>query len=249
MLRSFNRGDSKHGPIHSDYRPSSGRSEYRDAIFGFNPYTCVDEWEDFHGYLNTHPLRWKSTTVETAGSPTAAVVADAANGEWKGTLAATNELESARLDWGDNRNIDLRKAWMFEAYVKVPVAITTAQTIIIGLAHDHNATFDSNTHHAWFRQAAAADILVEVDDAATDQDDLDTTRDQDTSYHLYTIIHNPLMKGGSVFFFLDKDLVYTVSGVVWPAVNVQPYIAVHKASGTGVPAVTVDFVRVFWERF
>lgn len=62
----------------------------------------VVHFEDFSGAgLNTTDGKWKTNTVQTGGTPTVALVADAANGEVACSLDATDEVQRAELYWGD----------------------------------------------------------------------------------------------------------------------------------------------------
>jgi hypothetical protein len=160
-------------------------------------------------------------------------------------------VESARLDWGDQRNIPFNKPWYVSFYGQIPVAITTAQRAVIGLAHDHNATLDTNTLNAWFRLEASMALLVEVDDNVTDQDDLAAqpsavTLTAATDY-LFTIRYDPVRK--SVIFWLNDNQIREVTGIALPSTTVQPYVIVQKDSGAGVPSVQIDLADLWWERF
>jgi hypothetical protein len=180
----------------------------------------------------------------TAGSPLVGPVDDTANGETIITLSATSEAQTAGFDWADQLLIPANKGWIWEARVKVnTTAITTAESVIIGMASAYNATFDSTTTMAWFLLAASMALLAETDDGTTDNDDQScvTTLVADTYYYLRIDASNK----SAVEFWVNNKRVKTLSASAWSAsMLLQPVCHVRKASGTTTPSVTVDLVRL-----
>jgi hypothetical protein len=181
--------------------------------------------------------------ARTAGSPLIQTVADTANGEVVCQLSATNEVNTAAIYFGDQLNIPATRKFYFEAMVKVGT-IAANERAVIGLASAYNATWDSIASNLWFRHEADMDLLIEGDDGTTDTDDEDTGRDTTAgTYYLFTIDGTDGLS--AVNFFRDNDFVGDISV---PALTVssllQPLIGVQKASGTGVPSITVDWVHI-----
>ena len=107
---------------------------------------------------------------------------------------------------------------------------------------------DTVAQHAWFRlDGANLDLLWEVDDAATDDDDNDTginvVKD---AYAIYRIDIHELT---GIKFFHDNVLVATSNTVALTASHkLQPFIQMTKDSGTTTDSLLIDYVTVSWDR-
>lgn len=190
----------------------------------------------------------KPTISRIAGSPTLAPVADSANGEVLLQFTATNEAQTLRLDWDDQLLIPATKDPVFEARVKMSDSAANVRAVF-GLASAFNATLDSVASNAWFRvEGANQSLLIETDDGTTDTDDFDTG--EDFTDATYVLLRVDFCKGtGQIRFFINDNLVATKSASAFTASNLlQPFIALQKASGTSTISVTVDYVRVSWNR-
>ena len=174
-------------------------------------------------------------------------VANTANGEVVCQLSATNEVNTAAISFGDQLLIPATRKFYFEAMVKFGT-IAANERAVVGLASAYSATWDNIASNLWFRHEGDMDLLIEGDDGTTDTDDEDTGRDTTAAtYNLYTI---DAMDGlSAVNFFRDNDFVGDVAvSALTVSSLLQPLIGVQKASGTGVPSVTVDFVHIFLAR-
>lgn len=191
----------------------------------------------------------KPTISRIAGSPTLAPVDDTRSGEVLMQFTSTNEAQTLRLDFNDQLCIPATAEPIFEARVKIADSAANVRTVI-GLVSAFNATLDSAVSNAWFRtEGADQSLFIEVDDGTTDTDDFDTGADfTDATYHVLRV---DFAQGtGAIRFFVDGNLVATKAGSAFAVTDVlQPIIALQKASGTSVISVTVDYIRVSWNRF
>jgi hypothetical protein len=185
----------------------------------------------------------------TVGAPLVRPVANTQGGEAILQLNATNEVNAAGISFGDRTTIGAGTGPVFTARVKVGT-VTTAQTVIIGLASAYNATLDNIVLNAWFRLVASLAVVVEADDGTTDTDDQATSPATTLTAGTYYTFKVDLSAETSAKFYIDGTLVGAIAVAALPvhATLMQPIIAIQKASGTGTVAVTVDYVRVQWDR-
>ncbi len=185
--------------------------------------------------------------------------ANVACGVWRGTLAATSEAETVGVDFGDSLmlndptagavNVNPVGRPTFEAYLRFPIALTTAQTAVIGLGTAFNATLTSIAEYAWFRLTANMNVLLEGKDGTT------TTLAQVPgsapvlvagTYNLFTIE----LSQGQAQFSLDGNVLGTVPmAALTSAMGMQPMIYLQKASGTTVPQVEIEWANVSCWRY
>jgi hypothetical protein len=182
------------------------------------------------------------TAVLTGTTPTALCITED-GGAAKLTLTSTSEAQLAVLYHNDVLAFDVRKLKYIE-FVALVAGVDSVTTIVFGLASAHNATLDSIATNAWFRIQGAAStsaVVVETDDATTDNDDKATGQ---TLAGVYKTFKIDFEKGLSdVRFFIEgervaQDTTFDMSAL-GAGLNVQPYVAVAKASGTGVPSITL----------
>ncbi|SRR5260221_9799955 len=137
---------------------------------------------------------------------------------------------------------------MFDARVKTPaLALTSVQDIVIGLATAYNSTLNSISKYVRFRLSGSNEVLVEGNDGTN-------TFSVDTgillgaaTYRFFTIEQK--RGDGRYYFFISNDLVGALSLPAFAVTDLlQPMIGIRKASGTGVPALTIDHMRVRWLR-
>jgi hypothetical protein len=185
---------------------------------------------------------WTIHDTSSAGTPTYL----AASGDGGGmvlTLEATSEAQVVNMYQNDLLNFDLAKIQYVEMILKVS-GIDSVTTLHAGLASARNTTDDSVATNAWFRMQGSAStsaLLVETDDAVTDLDDKATGTTLSSTYKTLRIdFTNGL---ADVRFYVDGERVaasttFDMSGLT-AGLNVQPSVQLQKASGTGVPAVTI----------
>lgn len=207
---------------------------------------------------------WLIKDTSAAGTPTYVGHADGL----KLTLAATNESEIVTLYFGDILNYTMANILRAEFLIKMNAALGTNEECAIGLASGQNDTLDSVTYNAWFKiigSAQTPSVVVESDDntTANDLDDKATGITLGTSTHKRLIIDftegvktagAPGTSKGQCpqFYMIDSQGVlqrvatgtlFDMSGVA-STQGLQPFIQLQKASGTGVPSISVREVKI-----
>lgn len=189
---------------------------------------------------------WTIADTSSAGTPTYLCITED-GGAAKLTLAATSEAEIVTLYTNDVLPLDLAQLQSVEFVAKV-AAIDSVTTLTFGVGSGRNDTDDSVTVNAWFRMEGSASttaIVVETDDNTTDNNDVATGQTLAAVYKKFVIdFTNGL---SDVRFFIDGERVagsttFNMSAVT-SGQNVQPIIQLQKASGTGVPSITIASVR------
>lgn len=207
---------------------------------------------------------WTYKDVSSSGSPTAAIVANADNGQWAFTFASTTEAEELVLYWDDELNIDSDQEPVFIIRFKTACAVGGAfdsnTHFVAGLASAYNTTTDTIAQNAWIRlEGANNNILLESDDNTTNTDDQDSGVDyvDDTFYEF--MVSMSALHGASatdVRFFYRSTLggdwtALTVAGVTFKVAAdtaLQPFMKLMKASDANTDGVVIDYVRVYWKR-
>jgi hypothetical protein len=202
----------------------------------------------------TLPTVVKPRITRTAGSPLVQNVANSANGEVICQLDATNEAQVAGFDFGDQLVIPATRAPFFSCRFKMSAAPSAVQRAVIGLASAYTATLDNTTALAWFRidgsnSTSTIDVRCETDDNTTDRDDQASggvTLTADTYYVLSVDLADP----GAVRFWVNDNVVAVLNAKDFALTHLlQPIILLQKDSGTGIPSITIDWVRCVWTRF
>jgi len=189
---------------------------------------------------------WTIYDVSSSGTPTY-LCATEDGGAAVLTLASTSEAEIVTLYTNDVLPLDLAQLQTVEYVAKVS-GIDSVTTLCFGVASGKNDTADTVTVNAWFRMEGSASttaVVVETDDNTTDNNDVATGQTLAAVYKKFVIdFTNGL---SDVRFYIDGERVASGTTFNMSAVtsgqNVQPYVQLQKASGTGVPAVTIASVR------
>jgi hypothetical protein len=193
------------------------------------------------------PGRLVARTTKTVGLLAAHPVADTACGEALFALGSTNEANVTGCDWGDQFAIPANAKPVFHCRMKLS-GVAASTRGVWGLADAYTATLDNTVNNCWFRfEGNALDLLAELDDSTTDDDDNDTTFDlvADT-YYLFTI---DMTDTGAIRFSVNDTCYLELAGAAFAAADVlQPVVYLQKDSGTGEQAMTVDYIRVSWDR-
>jgi hypothetical protein len=185
---------------------------------------------------------WTVKDTSSAGTPTY-LVASGDGGGMKLTLASTSEAEVVTMYHNDVLNFDLAQIQFVEMIAKVG-GVDAVTTLTMGLGSAQSDTDDSVATNAWFRiegSGSTSNLLVETDDAVTDLDDKATGTTLSSTYKTLRIdFTNGL---ADVRFYVDGERVaasttFDMSGLT-AGLNVQPWVQLQKASGTGVPTVTI----------
>lgn len=185
---------------------------------------------------------WTVKDTSSSGTPTYLCVSEP-GGAMKLSLVATSEEEIVTMYHNDVLTIDPNKLNYLRWIAKV-ASIDSATTLVIGVASAQNDTEDSVARHAWFRvegSASTSNIVVESDDNTTDLDDKATGKTLSSTYlDLMIDFQNGL---SDVRFFVDGQRV--ASGTTFDMDQIgttnylQPFVQIHKASGTGTPSVSL----------
>lgn len=185
---------------------------------------------------------WAIKDTSSAGTPTYLCVTED-GGAAKLTLASNNEAEIVTLYTGDVLPYDLRmisNVW----WVAKVAGIDAVTTLTMGVGSAQSDTDDSVAYNAWFRMEGSASttaLVVETDDATTDNNDVATGVSLSSTYKRMMIDFSQGL--ANIRFFVDNARVasgttFSMASAV-AAQNVQPFVQLQKASGTGVPAVTL----------
>lgn len=245
-------GQTSVGRYSTKVKSGALRTEVESLITGNNPRMWYERVEEFDGA--TLPSPWATKIVGT--TPTVAKLANTANGVWRALLAATSEAETAGFDFGDSLILNDPTAGTsnpneigvpnVEMWVRFPTALTTAQTVVIGVATAFNATLTSISKYAWIRFTASMVPLLEGKDGTT------TTLAQAAAgtstvtlvantFYLFTIEFGE----GRAKFSIDDNVLGTVPmGALVPTDNLQPVAYVAKSSGVTTPALDIDFALI-----
>jgi hypothetical protein len=192
--------------------------------------------------LSTTPGQngWTIDDESSSGTPTYLCASDAG---MVLTLVNTNEAEIVTMYTGDVLPYDLRyvqNVW----WVASVSGIDAVTTLVLGVGSARNDTADSVSVNAWFRMEGSASttaLVVETDDNDTNLDDKATgTTLSSTLKRLFIDFSQGL---ADVRFYVDGARVasgttFDMSGLAAGG-DVQPYVMIQKASGTGTPAVTL----------
>jgi hypothetical protein len=193
---------------------------------------------------------WTIKDTSSAGAPTYLCVTED-GGAAVLTLAADSEAEVVTLYNNDVLVYDVRQLQHIWWIAKVS-GIDSATTLTFGVGSAQNDTADSVATNAWFRMQGSAStsaVVVETDDAVTDLDDKATGTTLAAVYKKFLIdFTNGL---ADVRFFIDgarvaQTTTFDMSGLT-AGLNVQPFVQLQKASGTGVPSISLAQFGVQYE--
>lgn len=192
---------------------------------------------------------WTIADTSTGGTPTYLCITED-GGAAKLTLAATSEAEIVTLYHNDVLAFDVRKIKMME-FIALVAGIDSVTTLTMGLGSARNDTDDSVATNAWFRMQGSVSttaVVAETDDATTDNDDKATGATLAGTYKKFVIsFENGI---NDVRFFIDGERVAAATtfdmSALTAGLNVQPIFQLQKASGTGVPSVTIAMVNIVY---
>lgn len=190
---------------------------------------------------------WTIKDTSSAGTPTY-LVATGDGGGLVLTLDNTSEAQALTAYHNDVLCFDVRTLQNIEIVAKVS-GIDSVTTLVMGVGSAQNDTADSVATLAWFRMQGSASttaLLTETDDATVDNDDKATGA---TLAAVYKTLKIDFSNGlTDVRFFVDGERVSAATtfdmSALASGLNVQPYIQLQKASGTGIPAVTIKKFKI-----
>lgn len=193
---------------------------------------------------------WTIKDTSSSGTPTYLV----ATGDGGGavlTLANTSEAEIVTLFHNDVLVFDIRTIQRVEMIAKVS-GIDAATTLTFGVASAQNDNDDSVAVNAWFRMEGSVSttaVVVETDDGTVDNNDKATGATLASTFKHFVIdFTNGL---ADIRFYIDREPVALATTFSMAAVaagqNVQPFVQLQKASGTGVPSITLKRFRILYQ--
>jgi hypothetical protein len=231
------------------------------------PSMWCHDFIDFLGYQLTADVDATFVNLATpwvfqsgAGtSPVTARVADHDNGAIELSLSVSSEAADIELYWGDELNIDSDQG---------PILVTRLQLVAQGVATDsrgwgfagpRNTNPDSTANNAFFKvDGANMNLLLESDDATTNDDDNDTLVDLTAAtYYEFMLSMNPIHGGSATdakFFYratLGGEWTGLLTGTTFAYgadIASQPYFFVEKSAGTGTPGLYIDYIQTMWLR-
>lgn len=215
--------------------------------------TFIDNFDRAQAYTTTPGMNgWTIKDTSAAGAPTYLNITED-GGAAALTIASTDEAEVVTLYQNDVLIYDVRQLQHIWWIAKV-AAIDAKTTLVFGVGSAQNDTADSVATNAWFRMEGSASttaVVVETDDAVTDNDDKATGETLSSTYKKCLIDFSNGLK--DVRFFMDGKRVgqattFDMSGLA-DGLNVQPFVQIQKAatSSTGVPSVTLAQFGVQYE--
>jgi len=205
--------------------------------------TKIDDFDRAQAFTTTPGFNgWTIKDTSSAGTPTYLCTA-ADEGSAVLTLDNTSEAQIVTLYHNDVLMYDVRhlkQIW----WIASVSGIDAVTTLVFGVGSAQNDTADTVATNAWFRMQGSASttaLLVETDDATTDNDDKSagTTLASTAKKCLIDFTYGL----ADVRFFVDGARV--ASGTTFDmsalaaGLNVQPFVQLQKASGTGTPAVSL----------
>lgn len=205
--------------------------------------TNVDNFDRAQALTTTPGYNgWTVKDTSSSGTPTYLCVTED-GGAMKLTLAATSEEEIVTMYQNDVLPIDLALLQRIEFIAKV-AGIDAVTTLVFGLGSAQNDTEDSVSINAWFRMegsASTSNVVCETDDGTTDYDDKATGATLSSTYKKFVIDFSNGIS--DIRFFIDGERVaasttFTLASIT-SGQNVQPFVQLHKASGTGVPSISI----------
>ena len=192
---------------------------------------------------------WTAADTSSAGTPTYLCITED-GGAAKLTCTSTSEAQIVTLYHNDVLAFDVRKIKMME-FIALVAGIDSVTTLTMGLGSARNDTDDSVATNAWFRMQGSVSttaVLAETDDATTDNDDKATGASLAAVYKKFVISFESGIT--DVRFFIDGERVAQATtfdmSALTAGLNVQPMFQIQKASGTGVPSVTIAMVNIVY---
>lgn len=203
--------------------------------------TFIDNFDRAQSFTTTPGMNgWTIKDTSSAGTPTY-LCATEDGGKAALTLAATSEAEIVTLYQNDVLIYDLAQLQHLWWIAKVS-GIDSVTQLAMGVANAQNDTLDSVGVSGWFRidgTASLSALVVETDDGTTDDDDNATGFTLGSTYKKLLVDFT----GGlsAVRFYVDGSPVpgsFSLANVT-AGQNVQPFVQLQKASGTGTPNVDI----------
>lgn len=212
------------------------------------PVVWCDRFDRAQVFSTTAGMNgWQILDTSSAGSPTYLTVD---GGGAKLTLASTSEAEIVTLYHGNIETFDIDNVQNVEMMCKVS-GIDAVTTLVFGLAGAQDDVSDNVAQHAWFRMegsVSTSNVVVETDDGTTDNDDKATGTTLSSTIKRFTI---SFANGVSdIRFYIDDTRVAATTTFSMAAYTgqLQPFVQLQKASGTGVPSITIEKFEITYNK-
>ena len=193
---------------------------------------------------------WTIADTSSAGTPTYLCITED-GGAAKLTLAANSEAENVCLFQNDVLPFDVANLLRVDFIAQV-AGVDSATVINFGVGSARADDEDTVAVHAWFKLEGATStsaLVVETDDGTTDNNDVATGTTLASVYKKCSIDFSQGLK--DIRFFVDGERVAASTKFDMSAItagqNVQLMAQVSKASGTGVPSITIARVEVVYK--
>lgn len=190
---------------------------------------------------------WGKKLVQSAGTPIVGAVANYGAGAAKLLLDATSEEQEATLYFLDNLSIDTSKIGGFEVQFAMPTIPTGVVQAAFGLQAAYVKGPDNNTVYIRGGLRGNGSILIESKDGTTTNSVASgTTITTTTETHKLRI---DWPAPGTFNVWLDGNQISNGTLSFAPSSPIlQPYLALYKASGTGVGQAAIDYFRCWANR-
>lgn len=205
--------------------------------------TFIDNFDRAQALTTTPGVNgWTVKDTSSSGTPTYLTTGEN-GGAMKLTLHNQSEAQIVTMYQNDILFLDLADLQHVWFTLKV-AAWDNVTDLVLGVAAAQNDTDDSVVTNAWFKMdgsVSTSAIVAESDDGTNDNDDVATGETLAAVYKKFDIDFTKGLK--DVRFSIDGARV--ASGTTFDmsdltaGLNVQPFVQIHKASGTGVGSVTI----------
>lgn len=185
---------------------------------------------------------WTIADTSSSGTPTYLCLSED-GGACKLLMDNTSEEQIVTLYTNDVLPYDLDEISNMWWVAKVG-GIDSVTDLVIGAGAAQNDTEDSVVTNAWFKidgSSSTSALVAETDDGTNDNDDKATGTTLSSTYKRLLLDFSQGLS--DVRFYVDGARV--ASGTTFDmsdltsGLNVQPYVQLHKASGTGVGYVQI----------
>lgn len=213
----------------------------------------MEEWVDNFTRaqaLTTTPGFNGWTVADTSSGGTPTYLATSGVG-MKLTLVSTSEAEIVDMHHNDVLQFDVDQLKVVDFWVKV-AGIDSVTTLVFGMAGARDDIPDTVAQNCWFRVeggTSTSNVVCETDDGTTDYDDKATGQTLSSTFKIFRI---DFTNGKSDIRFYIGDSLGTLTRVAATTTftlaaytgQLQPYVQIQKASGIGVPSISIRRIRI-----
>jgi hypothetical protein len=192
-------------------------------------------------------------TVQTAGTPTVARVANAIAGVVSMALDSTSEKQEASVYFADSLEFDVTKYLEWEAVVQLQTLPSAAAVEMVwGLSSAWIDGPDNASYYVDFQCLANGAVNCRAYDGTTTTSKSSGVTLTAAGFHVFRLDCSDVT---NLQFYIDGVKVSptgSAAGIPFAATGanavLQPYFSVYKASGVGVGTMYLDVVRCWQNR-